>query len=272
MGEHFNSHVEKMTHLTTTTKNGRLHGKVAIVTGAAGGIGRATALLFANEGAKVVVADILPEEGQQTVNEIVACGGRGLYIQTDVTSDTDIKTLIRKTTESYQRIDILVNNAGANIEGSILALTTDQWQRALDINLSSVYRCCRDAIPHIVQSGGGSVIIMASVQGIAGFWDSSAYAAAKGGLIALTRQLARQFASSHVRVNSVSPGVILTPIFKQTANREQMFEIVSNYVPIGHIGVPEDVAFANLFLASDESSYITGINIVTDGGMTMRGV
>ena len=251
---------------------GRLAGKVAIVTGAASGIGRAIAVLFAREGARVVVADINRAGGNETVSAIASLGGTGIFLQADVTSDASIREMVFQTARIYRRVDILVNNAGAIVEGGLLTLPPEQWQRALEINLTSVYRCCRFALPEMIKTGeGGSVIIMASVQGIAGFWESSGYAAAKGGLLSLTRQLARQFASQQIRVNAVSPGVISTPIFDRAANKKLMFGMVSNYTPAGFIGVPEDIAFASLFLASDESSYVTGTNLVVDGGMTMRG-
>jgi NAD(P)-dependent dehydrogenase (short-subunit alcohol dehydrogenase family) len=256
-----------MSGLRAASKNGRLKGKVAIVTGGASGIGRATAILFASEGAKVVVADLK----RGAVDEIAAEGGEALYVQTDLLVDAEVEAMVRQTMAAYGRIDVLVNNAGAVIKGSVTDLSPEQWQRNLDLNLTSAYRCCHHAIPHMVKGGGGSVTLTASIQGVCGIPDFAGYAAAKGGLIAFTRQMARQYASSQVRVNCVSPGVVLTPIFEEAEDVEEMTRLVSEYTPLGIVGVPEDIAYLNLFLASDESSYITGINIVADGGITMRG-
>ncbi len=230
------------------------------------------AVLFAREGARVIVADINKESGEETVRQLQAGNGLAIFVQVDVTEDNSVQEMVARLTDSYNRVDILVNNAGANVVGGVLSLPLDRWEKGVELNLTSVYRCCQFVVPEIIKAGGGSVIIMASVQGIAGFWESSAYAAAKGGLISLTRQLACDLANQRVRVNSISPGVILTPIFNSIEGKDTMFKTVSEHAPLGHIGVPEDVAFAAVFLASDESSYITGTNLVIDGGMTMRGV
>jgi NAD(P)-dependent dehydrogenase (short-subunit alcohol dehydrogenase family) len=261
------AHVAMIQALKDPSRKGRLHGKVAIITGGASGIGRATAILFASEGARVVVADL--KHG--AVDEITAAGGEALYVQTDLLIEADVEALVQQTISAFGKIDVLVNNAGAIIKGDIIDLQPEQWQRSLDLNLTSAYRCCRHAIPHMIKAGGGSVIMTASIQGMRGMQDFAGYATAKGGLIALTRQVARQYARSQVRVNCVSPGVVLTPVFDETENVEEMTRLVSEYTPLGIVGVPEDIAYLNLFLASDESSYITGINIVADGGITMRG-
>jgi NAD(P)-dependent dehydrogenase (short-subunit alcohol dehydrogenase family) len=244
-----------------------LEGKVAIVTGGASGLGRATAILFASEGARVVVADLK----RGAVDEISAKGGEALFVETNLLVDADVERMVRETIAAYGKIDVLVNNAGAVALGSVTDLSPEKWQWNLDINLTSAYRCCHHAIPHMVKGGGGSVIMTASIQGVCGIMDHAGYAAAKGGLIALTRQVARQYAQYQVRANCISPGVILTPIFDDKDEVDWMIKVVSEYTPLGILGVPEDIAYLNLFLASDESSYITGINIVADGGITMRG-
>jgi NAD(P)-dependent dehydrogenase (short-subunit alcohol dehydrogenase family) len=264
-------HLATMSDLATRNVR-RLQARVAIVTGAGSGLGRAIALLFAREGARVVVADIDAQGGEETLRRITANGGSGVFARTDVTSEDALSRMVSYSLSEYSRIDILVNNAGINVEGSVSDLSPERWQHTLDVNLASVYRCCHAVLPRIVAVGGGSVINIASVQGISGFQGSGAYASSKGGVLALTRQLARDLAPHRVRVNAISPGVIITPIFDQTQNREAMFETVASFTPLGHLGVPEDIAFACLFLASQEASYITGINLVVDGGMTMRGV
>jgi 3-oxoacyl-[acyl-carrier protein] reductase len=266
-------HDRVMTELASTACEGagRLAGRVAIVTGAASGIGLATALLFAREGAAVIAADI-DEAGLYALHEATRhFGERFDCIRTDVASDSSVKTMVEQVTKAYGRIDALVNNAGINQEGGVLALSLEQWERTIDTNLSSVYRVCHFAVPEMVRHGaGGSIVNMASMQGIAGFPNSSAYAASKGGIIALTRQLMRDFARYQIRVNSISPGVVKTPIFDRVDNKARIFELVGGYAPLGFVGLPEDIAFASLFLASDESRYVTGINMVVDGGTTAR--
>jgi 3-oxoacyl-[acyl-carrier protein] reductase len=261
------AHEARMSGIAAAAKAGRLYGKVAIITGGASGIGRATAILFAREGAKVVVADLK----RGAVEEIASNGGEALYVQTDLLNDADVAGMVSETMTAFGRIDVLVNNAGALVQGSVTDLSPVQWQRIIDLNLNSAYRCCHHAIPHMVNGGGGSVIMTSSIQGVCGIMDHAGYAAAKGGLIALTRQVARQYALSQVRANCVSPGIILTPIFDAMEEIDWMIKSVSDYTPLGFLGVPEDIAYLNLFLASDESSYITGINVVADGGITMRG-
>jgi len=261
------AHQARIDSLKDPARNGRLRGKVAVVTGAASGIGRATAILFAREGAKVVIADL----NHGAVDEITAAGGEAIYVQTDLLVEAQVEEMVRRSVAAYGHLDILVNNAGAVVKGGIIDLSPEGWQRNLDLNLTSAYRCCRHAIPHIVREGGGSVINTASIQGICGISDFAGYAAAKGGVIAFTRQLARQFAHSQVRVNCVSPGVVMTPIFNEAEDVEEMTRLVADYTPLGIVGAPEDIAYLTLFLASDESSYITGQNFVADGGITMRG-
>ena len=256
-----------MLGIQAAAKMGRLRGKVAIITGGASGLGLATAILFAREGAKVVIADIK----RGAADEIASEGGEALYVRTDLLVDSDVEAMVRQAITTYGRIDILVNNAGAVVQGSVTDLSPEQWQRALDLNLTSAYRCCKHAIPHMIKSGGGSVIMTSSIQGVSGNMDHAGYAAAKGGLIALTRQVARQYGLFQLRANCVSPGIILTPIFEAMGDLEWMIGMVADYTPLGILGEPEDIAYLNLFLASDESSYITGINVVADGGMTMRG-
>jgi 3-oxoacyl-[acyl-carrier protein] reductase len=262
------SHEYRMSQFRLNLDQGRLAGKVAIITGGANGIGLATGMLFAREGAKVVVAD----RTRGAFDQIESKGGDIAFVQTDLLADEQIKSMVEATVLKHGKIDILVNNAGIVSHGNAVDVTMDTWQRTLDINLTAAYRCCHYVIPHIVSGGGGSVIMIASINGgTCGIMDSAAYATSKAGLIGLTLQTAREFASRQVRVNSVSPGVIRTALLESSDFLAEKIRLVSEYTPLGFIGIAEDVAYANLFLASDESSYITGTNIIVDGGITMRG-
>jgi len=269
-------HAAIMTGLAEQSGKSRLSGKVAIVTGAASGIGRTTALLFAREGAKVIIADINESDGIDVERQIINKGGEATFICTDVTKESDVQIMIRTTIDKYGKLDILVNNAGILLEGSVASTSPGDWQRVVDINLSSVYLCCRFAIPEMIKNGGGAVVNTSSIQGLKGFHNSAGYAASKGGILALTRQTAREYAGLGIRINSISPGIIYTPIFgkavKKPADREGLFESWANQMPVGYFGLPEDIAFATIYLASDESSYVTGVNLVVDGGLTIRGI
>jgi NAD(P)-dependent dehydrogenase (short-subunit alcohol dehydrogenase family) len=268
-------HAETVASLGAQDGHSRLSKKVVLITGAATGIGCATALLFAKEGARVIVADINETDGLKTEELIAGEGGEGVFIRADVTNESDVKILVDMAIERYGKLDVLVNNAGIMWESSVVNTPPSDLQHVLDINLAGVFRCCRIVIPEMVKRGEGSVINMASVQGMTGFYNASAYAASKGGVIALTRQMAREYSGLGIRVNCISPGIILTTIFGQAlekpADREALFESWANSIPLGHFGLPQDVAYAALFLASDESSFVTGANLVVDGGLTIRG-
>jgi NAD(P)-dependent dehydrogenase (short-subunit alcohol dehydrogenase family) len=248
----------------------RLKDKVALITGGGSGIGRATSLLFAREGAKVVVADYATEGGEETVRLITAAGGTAMFVQADVSRSADVQRMIATTVQAYGRIDILFNNAG--IEGpsaKIVNYPEEEWERVLAIDLTAVYLGMKYAIPEMLKQGGGVIISTASVAGMVGFPGSGAYGAAKAGVIQLTRTVALEYASKNIRVNCICPGVIRTPMAQRVMG-DRPEEAVVRMEPIGRLGTPEDIAHAALFLASDESSFATGAPFIIDGGYVAR--
>ena len=262
----------------------RLKEKNAIITGGANGIGRAISLLFAREGATVVVADRDIDAGQSCARAIEQAGGRAIFAATDVSSDEDGARLVDAAAARYNGIDILVNSAGVAISGSVVDTDPDRWQRLLDVNLSSVYRTCRTAIPRMIARGGGAIVNIASLQGLYGWANWAGYAASKAGIIGLTRQIAVEYADAGIRANAVSPGGIATDLESHTARLEPIFsdqpdrpapaappaDLPPRRSRLRAIGRPEDVAYAALFLASDEAAYISGQNLVVDGIASSR--
>ncbi len=264
----------------------RLSEKVAIVTGGANGIGRATAELFAREGARVVVADRDTRAGKACAKGIEAGGGAAFFVRADVSSDTDVAGLVNETARRWGGLDILVNCAGVDISGSVVDTEPDRWQRVLDVNLASVYRTCRFAIPRLIERGGGSIVNIASLQGMYGWPRYAAYAASKAGIIGLTRQLAAEYAERDIRANAISPGGIATQLGANSDRLEPQYAhdpglpAAANPAPpapdpdslprLCRAGRPEDVAWAALFLASDEAAYITGHNLVVGGVLSTR--
>jgi NAD(P)-dependent dehydrogenase (short-subunit alcohol dehydrogenase family) len=248
----------------------RLKGKVAIITGGGSGIGRATCLLFAREGAKVVVADYVAEGGHETVRQIKDAGGEAVFVQADVSKSADVQTMIGATIRNYGRVDVLFNNAG--IEGPSAKLANvkeEDWERVIAIDLTSVYLGMKYVIPEMIKQGGGSIISTASVAGMVGFPGSGAYSAAKAGVINLTRLAALEYADKNIRVNCICPGVIETPMVDRVVG-ERPRERIIRTEPVGRLGKPEEIANAALFLASDESSFATGAPFVIDGGYIAR--
>jgi NAD(P)-dependent dehydrogenase (short-subunit alcohol dehydrogenase family) len=254
---------------------GRLDNKAAIVTGAGMGIGQAAALALAREGAKVAVADINDEAGRATVDRIQAAGGEAFFQHTDVGSTDDMHRLVEETVARFGRLDVLVNNAGVAIPGSVTDISEDDWNRLINIHLTGAWRGMKFAIPHMVRGGGGSIINMASVQAIMGIQGWSGYAAAKGGIIALTQQAAVDYGARNIRVNAIAPGTIMTPmnekIFEEAENPDELIGTWNSWHALGRFGQPEEVADLIVFLASDESSFITGDIIKIDGGMSIKG-
>ena len=245
----------------------RLQGKIAIVTGAGHGIGRATALRFAAEGAAVVVAEISTELGRGTVELITADGGEARFVETDVTDPASVEQVIQETVTVYGGLHVLHNNAGGSSvnDGPVTEVSLDEWWRAINLNLFGTFLGCRFGIPALVASGGGSVINMASSVGMIGAAGRDAYTAAKGGIVSLTRSMAKEYAPGKVRVNALAPGAVATErVMAMMGERAHEWLDPDGGVPL--MSQPSDIAAAALFLASDESRTVTATIVTVDGG------
>jgi len=250
----------------------RLRGKVAIVTGAASGIGRAVALRFAQEGAQVMVADIHDEGGHKTVSLIEERGGDLHFIHTDVSSGEQVRQMIDTTTRTFGKIDILVNNAAHMDEREFKAAadtSEEEWDKTMNITLKGVFLCSKYAIPEMIKAGGGSIINMASVGGLVGFARYASYCSAKGGVLQLTRSLAIDYGIQRIRVNAICPGPIDTDSSPETQD-EKLHQWQRDMTVLGRTATPDEVAHPAVFLASDESSFVTGASLVVDGGWSLR--
>jgi NAD(P)-dependent dehydrogenase (short-subunit alcohol dehydrogenase family) len=248
---------------------GRLDGKVAVITGAGSGIGRETALLFAREGAKIVVADYASEAGEATVRQIGEKGGDALFIKTDVSQASDVERMVKATVEKYGRIDILYNNAGVLGEVAFVGdATEDDWDRLMSINLKGTFLCSKYAVREMIKGGSGVIVNTASAMGFVGLPGNAAYSAAKGGIIQLTRTMALEYASSNIRVNCLCAGWVDTPMNLKLG--ERIINWTVRETPMKRWAKPEEIAQAALYLASDESSFVTGAALVIDGGWTAK--
>ena len=247
---------------------GKLEGKVAIVTGAASGIGRASALLFGEERAKVIVADWDEAKGEQVAREVKGKGGEAKFVKVDVSRAEDVQMMVNTAVESYGRLDVLFNNAGVEGEQAPTAdCTLENFDRVIAINLRGVFLGMKYGIAAMLKTGGGSIINNASVAGLVGFMGIPAYCASKGGVIQLTKTAALEYAKERVRVNVICPGVIWTPMVERfSAAGEEVREALEAMEPVGRFGTAEEVARLALFLASDDSSFCTGAPFVVDGG------
>ena len=253
----------------------RVKGKVVIITGAASGLGEADALLLAKEGAKVVVTDIDEAKGSKVTEEIRREGGEAIFVKHDVTSEKDWENVIEKTLSEFGKLDVLVNNAGIQIIREVENFTLEEWRRLMSVNLDGVFLGTKHAIRAMKNSGGGSIINMSSAVGIVGTADNtSAYCASKGAVRLFTKAAALECSKAgrdyNIRVNSVHPGVIETPLVAAMARDKGVRENMESVHPIGFLGKPLDVAYAVLYLASDESRLVTGAELVVDGGWTAR--
>jgi NAD(P)-dependent dehydrogenase (short-subunit alcohol dehydrogenase family) len=247
----------------------QLEGKVAIVTGGASGIGRATALLFAREGAAVVVADVNREAGERIADEIVHLGGRAFYEAVDVTKAQDCRRLVERAIRDFGRIDVLFNNAGIIRRATVLDISEDDWDRVMAVNVKSIYLLSREVIPHMEKQGAGSIINTASGWGLAGGAKAAVYCASKGAVVLLTKAMAIDHGPL-IRVNCICPGDTDTGMLRNEAQQlgedNQRFLTDAAKRPLGRVGRPEEIAQAVLYLAGDASSFVTGTALVVDGG------
>ena len=249
----------------------RLKDKVALITGAASGIGRESALLFAEHGAAVVAVDVNDEQGTSTVDEVTANGGRALYVHADVSNPDDCRGMVEQAESTFGRLDILFNNAGImhSEDGDSQQTTEAIWDLTMDVNLKGVFLGCKYGIPAIQRSGGGSIINTASFVALMGAATPQlAYTASKGGVLAMTRELAVVHARQNIRVNALCPGPLRTELLMKFLDTEEKKQRRLVHVPMGRFGLAKEMAKAALYLASDESSYVTGTEFNVDGGIT----
>ena len=250
-----------------------LKDKVALVTGAGSGIGRASAIRFAEEGAKVMVADVRPESASNTAGEIGKAGGTAKSISVDVRKGAEVERMVTETVRAFGRLDVLYNNAGVFVPKNVVDTTEEEWDWVVDVCLKGVFFGCKYAIPQMIKQGGGVIINTASGAGIEGVPNLGAYQAAKGGVVIMSKGIALDFARNNIRCISICPGVIETPIAENcniipTGASQAMWERTGNAHPLGRNGKPEEVAALVTFLASDQAGFITGVAVPIDGGFS----
>jgi NAD(P)-dependent dehydrogenase (short-subunit alcohol dehydrogenase family) len=248
----------------------RVAGKVALISGGARGIGGASARLLAQEGAAVVIGDLLEEEGRKTEAQINEAGGRALFVPMDVTSEVDWQRSIDAAVTAYGKLDVLVNNAGISGRFTVEDTTVEVWDRVMSINAKGVFLGAKLAIPAMRQAGGGSIINISSIYGLVGSDSGASYHASKGAVRIFTKSAAIQYAKDGIRVNSVHPGFVDSPLTESYHAQPDVREARVAATPMGRMGLPEDIATGILYLASDESSFVTGSELVIDGGMTAQ--
>jgi NAD(P)-dependent dehydrogenase (short-subunit alcohol dehydrogenase family) len=245
--------------------------KVVIVTGAGSGIGRACAVLFAKKGAKVVISDVDEKGGNESVDLIKKDGGEATFIKADVSKPEDCEALVKKTVEAYGRLDIGVNNAGIGGEANLTGdYSLDGWHKVININLNGVFYNMKYQITEMLKHGGGSIVNIASILGQAGFATASAYVAAKHGVVGLSKNAALEYSAQGIRVNSVGPGFIRTPLLKDMEGDKDTMDMLISLHPIGRLGQAEEVAELVIWLASDKASFVTGAYYPVDGGYLAR--
>ncbi|MBH1959881.1 MAG: glucose 1-dehydrogenase [Flavobacteriia bacterium] len=245
----------------------KLENKVAIITGAGSGIGKATALLFAKEGAKVVVSDINEEHGNNVVEEIKSSGAQAVFVKADSSSPEDNERLVEETLKAFGKLDVAVNNAGIGGEVNKAGdMSVEGWKRVIDINLSGVFYGVKYQAPAMVKNGSGSIINIASILGQAGFATSSGYVAAKHGVVGLTKSAAWEYAKDKVRINAVGPGFIYSGMVNEETMGREALDFLETKHAFGRLGEPDEIAAMLLFLASDDASFVTGSYYPVDGG------
>ena len=246
----------------------RLDGKVALISGGARGMGAFEAKLFTQEGAKVVIGDVLEDEGKRTEAEIAQAGGECVFVHLDVTNEESWQRAVQEVISRFGKLDILINNAGIYRTNTLENTTSEQWDQVMDINVKGLFRGTKAAIPEMRKAGAGSIVNMSSVAGLVGDHISTAYTASKGAVRLLTKSTAIQYGHHGIRANSVHPGTIDTPMTADLLSKEEYRQDRVKRVPLGRLGRSEDVAFGVLYLASDEASFVTGSELVIDGGRT----
>lgn len=250
---------------------GRLDGKIALITGAGKGMGRVAAELFATEGARVVVADLMDEDGETTVERIRAAGGEAVFVHTDVSASDQAEAMIGTAVETFGGLHVLYNNAGIfpADDGGTTETPEPTWDAVMDVNLKGVWLGCKFAIPAMIDSGGGSIVNVASFVALMGAATAQiAYTASKGGVLSMTREIAVEYARRGIRANALCPGPIETPMLAELMSDPQRRQRRLVHIPMGRLGRAEELARAALFLASDDSSFMTGASLVVDGGIT----
>lgn len=252
----------------------KLKDKVALITGAGSGIGRATAILFAQEGARISVVDYNPQGGMETVQSITDKGGNAIFIQADVSKGEDARRMVETTIKTWGQLDILFNNAGTTAIGNVETLTEEEWDRVIGVNLRGVFLGSKYAIPYMRKQGGGCIIHTSSVNGLRPYGNRDAYSASKGAIISLTKGMALSFVKDRIRVNCLCPGTVETPFINIVVNNlysdpQTAHQALRVRQPMGRMGTPEEIAYAALYLASEEAAFITGTALVIDGGMSL---
>ena len=248
----------------------RVAGKVALISGGAGGIGAATAKLLASEGAAVVIGDILEDEGRAAEAQIAEMGGKALFVNLDVTSEESWRNAVQAAVTNFGKLDVLVNNAGVSHRTGVEETTSEAWDKVMDVNVTGVFLGTQAAIPEMRKAGGGSIINISSIYGIVGSGASASYHASKGAVRIFNKSTAIQYASEGIRANSVHPGFVDSPMTRAHHDNPDIHEERVAKTPLGRMGQPEDIAAGILYLASDESSFVTGAELVIDGGMTSQ--
>ena len=244
-----------------------LSGKVAIVTGGSSGIGKATAIAFAREGAKVVVASRREKEGQETVKQVQSAGSEGFFIKTDVSKETDVSAMVEKTIATYGHLDYAFNNAGIEqIPTPLVEQTEETFDQIMEINVKGVWLCMKHQIPQMLVSGGGAIVNMSSISGMIGASGLPIYVASKHAVLGLTKSVALEYAKEGIRINAVCPGMIETDLLDRVFANQEVKERLIAMHPIGRVGKPEEIAEAVVWLCSDKASFVTGQSLPLDGG------